>query len=84
MNTAFLLLLFMTLSPESLDDAARQARVELGQRSYAKALASADAVHAQVQSLLKHRALDQEPHLPLALGAAIEVHAQALGAQGQR
>ncbi|MCU1262964.1 MAG: Redoxin domain protein, partial [Bryobacterales bacterium] len=42
------------------------------------------AVHAQVQSLLKHRALDQEPHLPLALGAAIEVHAQALGAQGQR
>jgi thiol-disulfide isomerase/thioredoxin len=33
---------------------------------------------------LKSRAVDAEPHLPLGLGAAIEVHAQVLAARGQR
>lgn len=33
---------------------------------------------------LKRRALDAEPHLPLALGAALEVQAQVLAARGQR
>jgi thiol-disulfide isomerase/thioredoxin len=33
---------------------------------------------------LKQRALDAEPHLPLALGAAIEVQSQTLAARGQR
>jgi thiol-disulfide isomerase/thioredoxin len=33
---------------------------------------------------LKNRAVDAEPHLPLGLGAAIEVHAQVLAARGQR
>lgn len=33
---------------------------------------------------LKKRSLDAEPRLPTALGAAIEVHAQALAAQGYR
>jgi thiol-disulfide isomerase/thioredoxin len=31
----------------------------------------------------QHRALDAEPHLPLALGAALEVEAQALALRGQ-
>jgi thiol-disulfide isomerase/thioredoxin len=84
MNIALLFLMFASMPPEAIDSAARQARVELGQRNYAKALADADAVYAQVQVELKHRPLDQEPHLPLALGAAIEIRAQALSAQGQR
>jgi thiol-disulfide isomerase/thioredoxin len=33
---------------------------------------------------LKKRPLDAEPHLPIALGAAIEVEAQSLAAKGQR
>lgn len=33
---------------------------------------------------LKTRSLDAEPHLPLGLGAALEVHAQVLAARGQR
>jgi thiol-disulfide isomerase/thioredoxin len=33
---------------------------------------------------LKKRPLDREPHLPLALGAAIEIHAGTLAAQGRR
>ena len=34
--------------------------------------------------MLKKRPLDREPHLPLALGAAIEIQAQTLAAQGRR
>jgi thiol-disulfide isomerase/thioredoxin len=33
---------------------------------------------------LKHRSLDSDPHLPIAVGAAIEVEGQALAAQGDR
>src|SRR3954466_14054970 len=33
---------------------------------------------------LKTRALDAEPHLPLALGAALEVQSQTLAARGQK
>jgi thiol-disulfide isomerase/thioredoxin len=32
----------------------------------------------------QHPSLDRDPHLPIALGAAIEVHAQALTARGER
>ena len=34
--------------------------------------------------LLKKRSLDAEPHLPIALGAALEVQSQVLAARGQR
>jgi thiol-disulfide isomerase/thioredoxin len=37
----------------------------------------------QSRQLLAHRALDAEPHLPLALGAALEVQAQVLVLRGQ-
>ena len=33
---------------------------------------------------LKQRSLDAEPHLPIALGAALEVQSQVLAARGQR
>ena len=38
---------------------------------------------SQAHQLLQHRALDAEPHLPLALGAALEVQAQTLALRGQ-
>jgi len=38
---------------------------------------------SQVQQLLQHRAFDAEPHLPTALGAALEVEAQVLFLRGQ-
>jgi len=39
---------------------------------------------AHVESVLKTRPLDADPHLPIALGAALEVQAQVLTAQGNR
>jgi len=39
---------------------------------------------AHVESVLKTRPLDADSHLPLALGAALEVQAQVLTAQGNR
>jgi thiol-disulfide isomerase/thioredoxin len=43
----------------------------------------ADETTSQARQLLQHRALDAEPHLPMALGAAIEVEAQVLALRGQ-
>ncbi len=54
----------------------------------AKQLDRADAYARQTQALaleqLKKRTLDAEPHLPLALGAAIEVQGNVLNARGER
>src|SRR5579862_5836422 len=54
----------------------------------AKQLDQAEAYAKETQSLslaeLKKRPLDAEPHLPIALGAAIEVQAQVLNERGQR
>jgi len=48
----------------------------------------ADAYAAQTRKLaleqLSHRKLDAEPHLPLALGASIEVQAQVMADRGER
>src|SRR4051812_18739700 len=58
------------------------ARGELAQRRYDDARADAKATREAAQALLRTRALDAEPRLPIALGAAIEVEAQARAAQG--
>jgi thiol-disulfide isomerase/thioredoxin len=54
----------------------------------AKQLDTADKYAKETQQLsetaLKTRALDAEPHLPLALGAAIEVQALVLNERGER
>lgn len=54
----------------------------------AKQLDQAETYAKETQSLslaeLKKRPLDAEPHLPIALGAAIEVQAQVLNERGQR
>jgi thiol-disulfide isomerase/thioredoxin len=54
----------------------------------AKQLDRADAYAAQARKLaldqLAHRKLDAEPHLPLALGASIEVQGQVMAGRGER
>jgi thiol-disulfide isomerase/thioredoxin len=54
----------------------------------AKRLDQADSYAAETRTmalqLLKSRSLDSDAYLPTALGASIEVHAQALAAQGDR
>lgn len=60
------------------------ARGELGIRQYAQAESYARDTYQRAQAQLKRRPLDREPDLPLALGAAIEVQAQVLAAQGER
>jgi thiol-disulfide isomerase/thioredoxin len=60
------------------------ARGELEAKRYDKAEAYAAETRKLSDSLLRGRRLDAEPVLPVALGASIEVHAQALAATGQR
>jgi thiol-disulfide isomerase/thioredoxin len=60
------------------------ARAALDERQYDQAAAYAKQTKTLALEQLKRRALDAEPHLPLALGAAFEVQAQALAARGQK
>jgi thiol-disulfide isomerase/thioredoxin len=60
------------------------ARAALSARDYDQAAAYAKQTKAMALEQLKQRALDAEPHLPLALGAAVEVQSQTLAARGQR
>ena len=60
------------------------ARAALDAHQYAQATAYAKQTKVLAIEQLKRRALDAEPHLPLALGAAFEVQAQTLAARGQR
>ena len=72
------------VTPEYLEALSWLARGDLITRQFDKADAVAkDAEKLAVQSLAT-RPLDAEPHLPLALGAAIEVQAQVLTASGDR
>jgi len=60
------------------------ARNELAAKRYVQADAYAERSRKMAIQLLGARRLDSDPWLPTALGASIEVHAQALAAQGQR
>jgi thiol-disulfide isomerase/thioredoxin len=60
------------------------ARGALNNRDFAKAETYAAETRKEALAELKHRRLDAEPDLPTALGASIEVHAQALAATGKR
>jgi thiol-disulfide isomerase/thioredoxin len=60
------------------------ARYQLSQKNYAAATELAGRTRAEALAMLKARGVDEETSLPLALGASIEVQAQALEAQGQR
>jgi thiol-disulfide isomerase/thioredoxin len=60
------------------------ARGALDNRDYDRAEKYAAATRAEALAQLKHRPLDTEPDLPLALGASIEVTAHALAQRGRR
>ncbi len=59
------------------------AREALAANQLEQADTSAKQTETLARQLLRKRSLDAEPHLPLALGAALEVQAQVLAAHGQ-
>ncbi|MDQ6677602.1 MAG: TlpA family protein disulfide reductase [Acidobacteriota bacterium] len=80
----FLALMLAGRTPEQLEAMSLQARAELQDGDYGRAMQHARQTYQLATAELKQRKLDEEPGLPLALGAAIEVQAQAMSAQGQR
>lgn len=72
------------VTPEVVEAISWMGRGALAARSYDKADAYAFQTRRLAQELLKTRALDAEPHLPVAVGAAIEVQAQVRAARGER
>lgn len=72
------------VTPEFLEALSWMGRGELAAHQLDKAETYARQTETLAQQQLKKRPLDAEPHLPLALGAAIEVQGLALGARGER
>lgn len=72
------------ISPEYLEALSWLARGDLMTRQFDKADANARETEQLALQALASRPLDAEPSLPLALGAAIEVEAQVLTANGDR
>ncbi len=72
------------ITPEYLEAFSWLTRAEFESHNYAAAEKFAQGIYTQATELLKKRPLDREPHLPLALGAAIEIQAKTLAAQGRR
>src|SRR5947209_13971066 len=70
--------------PEYLEAYSWLARAELDAGQYEQAADAAKQTKALAVEQLKTRAMDAEPHLALALGAAFEVQSQALAARGQK
>jgi thiol-disulfide isomerase/thioredoxin len=71
-------------TPEALEALGWVARGELAARQVDKAQDTAALIVKSAQTALAARSLDAEPYLPLALGTAYEVEAEALFAQGKR
>lgn len=72
------------ITPEKAEALSWQARRDLESGDLRKASAEADAVLYESRGLLKGRPLDSTPSLATAVGAAYEVQAQVLDAQGRR
>jgi|SRR5579864_7376104 len=72
------------VTPEYLEAYSWLGRTALATQQYDKAAAYARQTKTLAIEQLKKRPLDAEPHLPLALGAALEVQSQALVANGKR
>jgi thiol-disulfide isomerase/thioredoxin len=72
------------VTPEYLEALSWLARGDLITRQFDKADVTAKETEQLAVQSLATRPLDAEPHLPLALGAAIEVEAQVLTANGDR
>jgi thiol-disulfide isomerase/thioredoxin len=69
---------------EYVEASSWMARSALAARDYEHATAYAKQTETLALELLKKRPLDAEPHLPIGLGAAIEVRSQTLAARGRR
>ena len=72
------------VTAEYLEAYSWMGRAALDQGRYDQAAAYAKQTETMALGLLKKRPLDAEPHLPIALGAALEVESQVLVAHGQR
>jgi thiol-disulfide isomerase/thioredoxin len=72
------------VTPEYIEAYSWMGRAALDAHDYDQAASYAKQTKALAVEQLKQRALDAEPHLPNALGAAIEVESQVLEARGQR
>jgi len=71
------------VDPQYLEALSWMARGYLSANQLDQADSTAKQTESSALQLLQKRALDAEPHLPMALGAAIEVQAQILAARGQ-
>jgi thiol-disulfide isomerase/thioredoxin len=72
------------VTPESLEALSWMGRAALAAHDLDRASRYAARTEQLSLQQLKTRRLDAEPHLPMALGAAIEIEAQVLAARGQR
>ena len=72
------------VTPELLEAVSWLARAELDDKQYNEADRFAEETRKLALETLAKRKMDDERRLPLALGAAIEVHAQVLAARGER
>jgi thiol-disulfide isomerase/thioredoxin len=71
------------VTPDYLEALSWMARANLASKQFDRADAYARQTESLSRQLLAKRPLDAEPHLPIALGAAVEVQAQVLAARGQ-
>ena len=72
------------VTPEYIEAVSWLGRGALAARQFDKAQAYAALAEKLAAAQLKTRPLDAEPHLPIALGAAIEVQGLVLNSQGQK
>ncbi|MBM3772576.1 MAG: redoxin domain-containing protein [Acidimicrobiia bacterium] len=72
------------LTPEMVEAVSWLGRGALAAKQYDQATSYANQTYDLVRGLLKTRGLDDEPRLPIALGAAIEVIGQSRAATGAR
>ena len=71
------------VDPAYLEALSWTARAALDTNQLQQADTTAKQTETLARELLRKRSLDAEPHLPIALGAALEVEAQVLAAHGQ-
>jgi thiol-disulfide isomerase/thioredoxin len=71
-------------TPEYIEGLSWIGRGRLARHDVAAAERNSEQVRKLCLALMAQRKLDAEPHLPIALGAAIEVEGQALAAQNRR
>lgn len=72
------------ITPEYIEAFSWVGRARLSQRNFEAAETNAGKVRDLALKQITSRGLDAEPHLPIALGASIEVQAQALAGDGKR